>query len=177
SVIFLRMMVPFWVVPVSRLLGRQPATAGWFSYPNPSADAGQGSWSWSLKRGRVLEVSAQPASPRVGPGPTVGDWCRTVDYFRCRTKGFVFWEGRLRSLRRSYGDNATVWPLAAEVEIADLMDEMFPSVEPDHWSVPHSAWLCPEIPLSFEVGKAIRLTMPRARRVRRPVADGARIKL
>ena len=173
SVIFWRMMVPFWVVPVSRLFGRQPATAGWFSYPNPSADIDQESWSWKLRRGRMLEVSARPAAPGVGPGPRIGDWNRTVDYFRQRSRSYAMWEGRLRRLRRSYGDTAVVWPLAVEVRDSGLMEEMFERVDAIHWARPHSAWLCPEIPLSFEVGKAIRLPLPRPRARVASVADGA----
>lgn len=177
SVIFLRMMVPFWVVPVSRLLARQPATVGWFSYPRPSADGGEaggeGSWTWSLRRRAVLEVSARPASPGIGPGPSLGDWQRTVEYIRRRPKGYVLWEGRLRSLRRTYATRAVVWPLHAEVEVSELLESIFPEVDADHWATPHSAWLCPEIPLSFEVGKPIRLPLPHPAPRVAAVPDGA----
>ncbi|MEM9557320.1 MAG: DUF2071 domain-containing protein [Acidobacteriota bacterium] len=175
SVLFRRVMVPPWVVPISRFLGRQPARAGLFSFPRPSAEPDVGSWHWSLRGGALspqvsLAVDAELASPRHGDGPTLGDWRRTVDYFRRRPRGYVTFEGRLRAIKRSH-PTVDVWPLDAQVSRHGLLEHLFPQVDPECWTRPHSAWLCPEIPFEFEVGQVDLLPMPR--RVPAAVPDGA----
>ena len=170
SVLFLRLLVPLWVAPVSRYLGRQPAAAGWFAYPSPSADPGAGAWAWSLRREHSLALMARLSSPKLGPGPSVGDWRHTVDYIRRRRRGYISWDGKLRSITRSH-PTVEVWPLEVEVEEPGLLEETFSSVGAEHWRDPHSAWLCPEIPISFEVGKAILTPLARRRAIA-PVPDG-----
>lgn len=197
AVLFVRVVVPYWVVPVSRLLGRQPAHGGFFSYPEPSDDAaasagfddgapagnGQGlggnadddgQWVWRLHRRGRLEVRGKIASPRLGPGPDLGGWQRTVDYVRRRPVGYVHWDGRLRSLKKSHG-TVPVWPLAVELGEVDVLRTAFPGVDPAVWKTPHSSWLCPEIPFTFEVGRPKLLpALSAGRRVATPVADGCR---
>lgn len=174
SVLFVRTLVPFWVAPVSHFLGRQPANAGWFSYPSPSSDPGEGSWIWSLHGERSLEVAARLSSPCIGPGPHLGNWDRTVEHIRRRLRGYVSWQGRLRSITRSH-PTVEVWPLEAQVEVPELLAETFPEVDEEHWIAPHSAWLCPEIPISFELGKPMLPPLrPRPRHRIAPVVDGAR---
>jgi Uncharacterized conserved protein (COG2071) len=172
SVLFVQLLVPFWVAPVSRYLGHQPASVGWFSYPSPSTtDLGEDCWTWSLRRERSLEILGRLASPHLGPGPSLGSWDRTVDYVRRRRRGYVSWNGHLRSINRSHPP-VDVWPLEVEVQVAELLCEVFAEVDDDHWHTPHSAWLCPEIPLSFELGKPL-LPALRPRPSIAAVADGA----
>lgn len=189
AVLFSRIVVPYWVVPVSRFLGRQPAQGGFFSFPEPSFDTASGAsgngdgsrvgtvsedgeWIWSLQRRGRLEVRGKVASPRVGPGPDLGGWQRTVDYIRRRPLGYVQWDGGLRSLTKSH-PTVPVWPMAVDLDATEMLQSSFPRVEAGIWTRPHSAWLCPEIPFTFEVGRPLLLpALPARRRVVAPVADG-----
>ncbi len=172
SVIFRCMLVPPWIVPLSRYFGRQPASAARFHYPSPSGRSGvpgsdlvesglpeDVSWSWTVRRGRTLEVAGRLASPKVGPGPSLGSWEQTVAYFRDRRRGYVLWEKRLRQLHLSRPP-VEVWPLEVEVGSGDLVtQELEDGLEADHLRHPHSSWLCPEIPFVFELGKPILLRL------------------
>ncbi|MCP3964460.1 MAG: hypothetical protein GY719_42065 [bacterium] len=168
SVLFRRMLVPLWSVPVSRLLARQPAAAARFSYPRPSKQPCGDSWSWTVRRRRSLEVTGRVASPDFGPGPRLGSWEQTLDYFRQRTRGYVVWNQRLRPIQttRTSGE---VWPLAVEVGSADLVAECVAKLSEDVWRSPHSAWLCPEIPFVFELAEMRALSLARGRV---PAAEG-----
>ena len=101
SVLFVRMLVPRWVAPVSRILARQPAAAATFEYPSPSQGPQEGEWRWILEErvgrflrpvSRRLEIRARLGMPTFGPGPRLGSWERTVDYFQHRRRGSVFRE-------------------------------------------------------------------------------------
>ncbi len=170
SVLYVRTLVPFWVLPMSRVAGRQPASAGRFNYPSPSDDPEVGGWSWSLRNRHALEVTAKIAAPLLGEGPDLGGWARTIEYFQQRRKGYAMWEDRLRSVNKSRA-TPEVWPLAAEVQTAEVLAEAFPTLAPDHWSVPHSSWLCPEIPFQFEVGKPRLMSLPSRHRMVAAVSD------
>lgn len=169
SVLFLRTLVPFWVAPMSRLLGRQGVHAASFDYPCPSQSPGEGVWRWTIERRRRLELRGRLASPQTGRPPQMGGWEQTVEYFRNRRRGYVVWDNRLRSIRTS---NAAVpiWPIEIEVGNAGLIAADLPDVDSEIWRSPHSAWLCPEIPFHFELGKIIALPLPASRRV--PAAEG-----
>lgn len=174
SVLFLRTLVPFWVAPVSRYLGRQPATGASFSFPALSGEPGRESWSWSISRRLRLDVEARLSSPQTGRGPRLGPWEQTVDYFRHRRRGYAVWDRQLRSLRMSHPPAAT-WPLQVEIGEVGLLADCL-GVDRDDcgdelWRTPHSAWLCPEIPFVFELGKLIRLPLASAGGV--PATEGA----
>ncbi len=161
SVLFKRLLVPGWVVAASRSLSRQPTGSARFAYPRPS-NGRSDSWSWSVIRGKRLEVAAKLASPSLGPGPKLGSWDTTVDYFRQRQRGYVVWKERLRPIATSRVSVET-WPLAVEVGSAGLVTECFSDVGSEVWSSPHSAWLCPEIPFRFELGELRSLRLPWSR--------------
>lgn len=169
AVLFLRTLVPLWIVPVSRLLGRQPASAARFSYPRPSNGRGD-SWIWSVQRRRSLEVTGRLASPRLGPGPQLGTWEETLDYFRRRQRGYVVRGGRPCPIATSR-ISVEVWPLEVEIAAADLVAARYGEVDPEVWRHPHSAWLCPEIPFLFELAELRAPSLPRARS-RVPAAEG-----
>ncbi len=162
SVLFRRMVVPRWVVPVSRCLARQPASAGHFNYPRPSDGPRRDNWRWSIRQQQRLELSGKLASPQVEVGPQLGSWQATLDYFRQRPRGYVVWKGQLRPIRTSRV-SLEVWPLAVEVGSAGLMTECFSEVDATVWQTPHSAWLCPEIPFRFELAELRALRMPQRR--------------
>lgn len=158
SVLFLRIMVPFWVAPVSRFVGRQPASSGRFDYPSPSREPLNEAWHWQLSSKGSLDVIARPGVPAFGAGPDLGSWRRTVDYFRRRPKGYVQHDGQLREITRSH-PQVEVVPLKVEVNSADLISATFDSQQEEHWQRPHSAWLCPEVPFVFELGKPMKLPL------------------
>jgi hypothetical protein len=169
SVLFLRTLVPFWVVPVSRHLGRQPATAASFSYPDPSDEPDRDSWSWTVERRHRLEVVAGLGNPATGPGPRLGSWERTVEHFSHRRRGYSVWDHKLRPIKTSRPP-AQTWPLQVELGEVGLMAECLGIAEAEHWKQVHSAWLSPEIPFVFELGKLIDLPVPTTARVPAPEA-------
>ena len=170
SVLYLQMLVPLWVLPMSRVVGRQPAVAGRFRYPSPSDEPELDGWSWSLTNRSTLEVAARLSAPAIGGGPDLGDWSRTVDYFQRRRKGYAMWEGRLRSVDKSQA-RPEVWPLEAEVQAAGVLAEAFSGLDSQHWQAPHSSWLCPEIPFQFEVGKPKLMSLSRRHQMAAAVSD------
>ncbi|MEM7350004.1 MAG: DUF2071 domain-containing protein [Acidobacteriota bacterium] len=162
SVLFRRILVPAWVVTASRWLSRQPTAAARFAYPRPSKGPRSDAWSWSVHNHQSLELAGKLASPRFGPGPNLGAWEITLDYFRQRPRGYVLWKEQLRPIATSKV-SVEVWPLQVEVGSAGLVAECFPDATGDVWGVPHSAWLCPEIPFIFELGELRTLQLPRRR--------------
>ena len=164
SVLFLRVLVPFWVAPTSALVARQPAHAARLRFPSMIRSPG-GVWRWRVQRpgsGLELEGSAAgvPEEPNVA-GPRLGSWEKTVAYFRQRPRGYVLWKNRLRSVRTAHPP-MDVWPMAVQVEEGSLLSKTFAEVGSEElWSRPHSAWLCPAIPFSFELGKPRRIPLTR----------------
>lgn len=162
SVLFLRMLVPLWVVPVSRLLARQPAQAARLVFPSPSrggeGEREEGGWFWSIRRRGALHVVARLDSPQVHHGPSLGSWDDTVGYFRHRNRGYVLVANRLRSIK-TFHPSIELWPLAVEVPRAGLVARCLDRAPADLWQHPHSAWLCPQIPFRFELSKARRLQL------------------
>ena len=158
SVLFRRMLVPFWAVPVSRFLGRQPATAARFSYPRPTRRTRSDVFHWSIEGRRKLEVAGRLGSPAIGHGPRLGSWENTLDYFRQRPRGYVIWNDRLRPITTSRAATE-VWPLEIEITHIDLVADCFGEVDRELWHTTHSAWLCPEIPFRFELAELRALSL------------------
>lgn len=169
SVLFRRMLVPFWVAPLSLVLAGQRASSATFDYPAPSENRDAGEWRWSVARRRKLEIHGRLSSPLNGRGPSLGSWDNTVAYFHNRRRGYAIWDNRLRTVRSSH-PKAPIWPLEVEIVDFGLVSECLGEVEPAVWEAPHSAWLCPEIPFNFELGKPITVPIPSGRRV--PAAEG-----
>jgi len=167
SVLFLRVCVPFWVAPLIRWIGRQPSSAGLFRFPPPTSQGMADEFSWRVRGQEVLEVKAHLATPMVGETPSLGSFERTVEYFRRRPRGYVVLDGKVRAIDRSH-PQVNVLPLAVEIAETGLLRTMWPAVEQATWESPHSAWLCPDIPFTFELGPPIHLPLPAAARI--PVA-------
>ncbi|RMH20724.1 MAG: hypothetical protein D6696_07580 [Acidobacteria bacterium] len=169
SVLFLRSWVPFWVLPAVRLVGRQPARAAWLVLPPPSAGKPAGRWRWSIRRRGAVQIEAELKSPVVGPGPKLGSWEETVAHFRQRPRGYVQRAAGVQAVTTAHPP-VPAWPLKARVDAAALVASLAPAVPEEHWLTPHSAWLCPEIPFRFELGK-----LPHQRLARRgvPATEGA----
>lgn len=164
SVLYRRRLMPAWVVPWVRLITRQPAAAAqlWCARPNrqPEAD----SWTWRLERGGTLEIRARLASPQVGEGPALGSWDRIVRYFHERPRGYAAGLTTLHRVDSEVVPGAAV-PLAVEIEGEYLLPRLFDLPGEISWPRLHSAWLCPEMPFSVELGLALKLP---AHEVRQP---------
>lgn len=161
SVLYLRMVVPLWVLPASRIVGRQQASAGRFVYPSPSSDLGAETWTWRVEGDQAFAATGQVSAPTLGRGPDLGDWSRTVAYFQRRRKGYAMWDDRFRTVDKSRPTPA-IWPMEVEVERSEVLSKAFPSLGAEDWRIPHSAWLCPEIPFNFQVGKPRLSALPAA---------------
>lgn len=157
AVLFRAMLVPAWVTPAARLLGRQPAAAALFDYPRPSQEPEAEGWEWAVRRGHALRVRTRRAASATGEGPVLGGWESTVRYFRRRDRGYAEVGHKLRRVEAEHPPVA-VWPLAAEVADAALLADCLPltGVRRGVWPALHSTWLCPEMPLVFELGTVHR---------------------
>lgn len=154
AVLFRSMLVPAWVSPAARLLGRQPVEAARFRYPRPSDDPDAGEWRWEVRHGAALVVTARRGAPGVGEGPRLGSWEATVRYFRDRRRGYAEVGDRLRRIETEHPP-AAAWPMTAELTDASLLARCLPLASTGNgaggWPPLHSAWLCPEIPFVFEL--------------------------
>lgn len=161
SVLFRTVLVPGWVVPAARLIGRQPASPARFRFPRPSRQLGAESWLWRVRRrGAGLEVEAGQGPPAVGEGPELGSWDETVRYFRERRRGYAMAAGKLRRVETEQ-PRVAVWPVTAAVSDRGLLGAgLGPGLAGREWPPLHSAWLCPEIPFTFELGVAPKLGVP-----------------
>lgn len=162
SVYFHKILVPGWVVPSARLVAHQPAQAAQFTYPQLSLDGRDELWSWEVVREVALRLSASKAPPQVGQGPELGNWERTVEFFRQRSRGYVLSSGGLHPVETSQ-QPVPLWPLRASVEDSRLLIDSLGGLDERHWRKPHSAWLCPEVPYEFELSsETVRPLLNRA---------------
>jgi hypothetical protein len=160
SVLFLHVLVPAWAVPGVRMVGRQRAAAGRFSYPHPSDGPPGETWRWTVRAGESLAVTATAAAPGPagdGTGPGFRRFEDLVDTLRNRTRGYSLGRRGLVRVKTSHPP-VTVVPLAAQVECDGLLRRFVP---PGEWPTLHSAWLCPEIRFVFELSAAAELALPR----------------
>jgi hypothetical protein len=179
SVLFRKMLMPVWMVPGVRLVTHQPASHARLDFPRPSRDGG-GSWQWRARRRGRLEVRAWQAAPVAGEGPRLGSWEETVRHFQERQRGYSESAGMLHRIEARRPSVAAAWPLRTEIGAHDLLPRMLPlrhrnGEENGRWPALHSSWLCPEIPLVFELAAVPRVAMapsmpqPAAGRVASPV--------
>lgn len=162
SVLFRCMLMPPWMAPGARLLTHQPVAAARLDLPRPSRDVERGeggAWTWRVSRGAALEVHAAPGSPQLGPGPRLGTWDETVDYFQERPRGYVEEDGRGLHRIASAHPRVPAWPLRAELGPTELLGELLPLAPGVTWPELHSCFLCPEIPFVFELGLVPRVAM------------------
>ncbi len=153
SVLFREMLLPLWVKPAVLWVAGPPVSAARFDLPHPSDDPGGDGWRWRVERRGRLEVSARRGAPRVGAGPSLGDWEETVRFFRDRPRGYLEAGHRLRRIETEH-PRVEVWPLTAEVVDHSLLARLLPldgGGPGGGWPPLHSAWLCPEIPFVFEL--------------------------
>lgn len=161
AVLLQRLLVPNWTAPGAKCLARQPAEGARLTFPVPRSSPVE-SWHWSVwspKRKRGLEVAAELSSPQPSERVRLGSWNETLAYFRNRRRVYALWRSRLRALRTSHSA-AEVWPVAIEIKDAGLIAACLDGCDEESLRRPHSAWLCPQIPFTFELGKALALPLP-----------------
>ncbi len=163
AVWFWRELMPLWVVPGARLIGRQPARGARFTYPAPIAAGSTGPWRWNVRggggSGRLL-ARAEPGAPGVAPGgPVLPAWDALVEHLRQRPRGYALSPFGLERVSTSHPP-VPVWPLRAEVEDDSLVRATVPGAMPTSWPGLHSAWLCPEIPFLFELVSLPEVAVP-----------------
>lgn len=150
AVWFWREFVPAWVVPAARLFGGQPASPAWFEYPRPSRDPASPSWSWQVRAGeRRLLVRAERGASASIEEPSFPSWNGLVECLRQRARGYALTGAGLQRVAATHPEVAA-WPLRAEIEEASLIAAAPPG---GGLALPrlHSAWLCPEIPIVFDL--------------------------
>ena len=158
SVLFRKMLMPAWVAPGVRLMTHQPASRARLSFPRPSRSVNGGPWLWrahAQHRGR-MEVKAWQDSPKVGEGPRLGSWDQAVRYFQDRPRGYALASGRLHRITVA-PTRVSVWPVGADVDGDGLLPRLLEVREGTRWPGLHSAWLCPEIPIVFELGLVLKV--------------------
>jgi hypothetical protein len=152
AVLFRTVLVPGWVVPSMRVVADQPAQSAQFDYPRPSTTPAEEQWRWQVRRGGELRVVARQSTPCAGHGPSLGSWERLTRFFNQRRRGYFEGPTGLKRIDARHEASA-FWPLAAEVEEGSLLDGCLPLGDAG-WPLPHSAFLCPEVPFVFELGEA-----------------------
>jgi hypothetical protein len=163
AVFFRRVLVPLWVTPAVRLLGRMPARAARLEFPRPSLDPEVESWTWRVGRDGGLVVRARRGAPPPRIGPDLGGWDDTVRFFRERHRGYTAVAGGLRRIDTRQ-PREPVWPVKVELEGGAPVREGL-GLAADVALTLHSAWLCPEMALTFETARLRPVEEPVRRRV------------
>ncbi len=159
SVVFRSLMVPAWVVPLARLAGQRGLHSASLRYPRIGGGSEDEGWRWRVCAGGRFEVVARTGAQRVETGPNLGSWQATCDYFRRRDRGYLIGRDGLSRVETSH-ERTTLWPAVVEIGEHDLLQRALGTKEA--WPPVHSAWVCPEMPLRFELLKAgQRLMAPR----------------
>ena len=152
-------LLPAWVLPSVRLVARQQARKGSFSYPAQGATLSDAALRWCVRSRGKLEVSATSGASVTGDGPTLGSWEQTVTYFQRRKRWYFDASDGLRRIEVRSRDVEAV-PIAAEIADDSLLASCMGGAQ-GSWPTLHSSWLSPEIPFVFEVGWAQDRPMPR----------------
>jgi hypothetical protein len=183
AVLFTAILVPSWIVPTAVLVGGQPARSARFEHKGEPGST-TGSWEWqvlaqarrspggdggcwgSLAQGgssgsgharACLHCVATLGSPQMGAGPQIGSWQQVVDYVRLRNRGYALSRGVLRRIETEQPAVA-VSPVTVDLRDAGLPRALLGA--PD-WPELHSAWVCPEMRMRFDLAPERALAMPR----------------
>ncbi len=158
SVWLLRQLTPAWVVPLGRLVARQPLSAAICNFPRLDQQP-DGPWRWRLDAGAGLDLTARPGS-FAGTGPALGDWPETVAFFRERRR--AYWRAGA-GLQRAETDHGRVAALPVAVELTDCswLEARFSFAPREGWRTLHSAFLVPRVELAFALARETELATGR----------------
>ena len=162
SLLFRRMLMPGWVAPGVRLVTHQPAVRARLRFPHPSREMDGGPWVWSAERKGRMQVRAWQGTPAVGEGPRLGSWEDSVRYFQERQRGYASTSGGLQRISAANHPPVPIWPMRAEVAGDGLLPRLLDLRRGTGLPGLHSVWLCPEIPIVFELGLVLRVPVPPA---------------
>lgn len=165
AVLFAAILVPGWVVPSAVLVGGQPARAARFGHQGEPGST-SGCWEWQVmaaggrgaeRRGNAsLHCVATLGSPKVGAGPQIGTWQQTVDYVRLRNRGYARSRGVLKRIETEQ-PAVDVAPVDVELHDAELPRLLLGAPS---WPALHSAWVCPEMHMRFDLAPERALALP-----------------
>lgn len=160
AVLFHRMLVPGWAAPAVRIVARLPCSGARLRLARPSRETGAETWEFRAQSGEGdLAVTVRPGGPLPGQGPDLGSWAATTEYFRLRDRGFALSPGGLQRIDTAQ-ETVPLWPVLPDVADAGLLAATL-GRGGGFEGVLHSAWLCPEIPLSFVTSRAVEPVLPR----------------
>lgn len=160
SILSVDMILPRWVRPAVALAARRPVSGGRFDFPAPSLDPAAEAWRWRVEQGAGLEVVARPGGGLPGGGPALGSWDQTVRFFRDRPRAYVEVGDHLQRID-TQPKRAPVWPLTVDIEDDSLLADLLP-LAGSRRSLLHSAWLCPEVPMVFDLRLVPEMQIERA---------------
>lgn len=157
AVLFVAILVPVWVVPTAFLIGGHPARPARFAHTGePGSPSGR--WEWRVQsRTGALHCVAKLGSPAPGAGPRIGSWRETADYVRLRNRGYVVSGGALRRVETEQPAVA-LSPVEVDLQDAELPRAMF---QAPSWPQLHSAWVCPEMRMRFDLVSERAMALPR----------------
>ena len=104
-----------------------------------------------------LHCVATLGSPQTGAGPQIGSWQQTVDYVRLRNRGYALSRGVLKRIETEQ-PTVAVSPVTVDLRDAELPRALLGA--PD-WPELHSAWVCPEMRMRFDLAPERALALPR----------------
>jgi len=156
AVLFRAILVPAWVVPTAIWIGGQPARRARFHHTGEPGTEG-GSWEWEVHAGAGLHCVATLGSPQTGAGPQIGTWEQTRDYVRMRNRGYAQSRGGLKRIDTEQPAVA-VSPVSVDVREAELPRALLGAPS---WPALHSAWVCPEMTMRFELVREPAMALPR----------------
>ncbi|MEM9292725.1 MAG: DUF2071 domain-containing protein [Acidobacteriota bacterium] len=160
SLLFLRVLVPSWVLPAARLLAGHPTRSGAMDFPRPSRDPEVDRWSWEATREHRLALSAQryasgtASSSGNGAARPVGegmDYRAVVDALLRRRRTYFLVAGGYRCLETSVRE-VEPWPLAVNCESLALLEGWLPAGDENNtpFPQPELAVLLPELAMTSE---------------------------
>ena len=156
SVLFRLMLVPGWVVPSVRMVARQPAKWAHFEYRSSHGGAADTSWEWRVDAHDSFACRAEPGGEAPVGAHLFTSWHEAVDYVRLRNRGYFESQGRLTRIDTENHPIEAV-PVRAEVTEASLVSS---ALGLSQCPPLHSAWLCPEMPLVFDLVRDGGLALP-----------------
>ncbi|MEM8960265.1 MAG: DUF2071 domain-containing protein [Acidobacteriota bacterium] len=146
ATLFYRTLAPWWAVPPLRFVVRRPAVPARLEFPRSRVFVDHDEARWAAeKHGRLLSLRARLGMQSAGPGPSFGSWPGTVSYFHSRLRAYSTTASGVRRVHTAR-PQSEVEPVIVEPEHTGLLASFF---RHDEWDQPHSAWLCPELPLRF----------------------------
>ena len=156
SVLFAAILVPGWMVPTAFLVGGQPARPARFEHTGEPGSA-SGSWEWQVHARAGLHCVATLGTPSIGSGPQIGSWREMADYVRLRNRGYAVSRGVLKRIETEQPAVA-VSPVKVELRDAELPRTLIGAAS---WPDLHSAWVCPEMRMRFDLVREHALALPR----------------